>query len=74
MKICIVKLSAMGDIVHSMIALQFLKQKIPNCTIDWIVEKTFADILKHNSHIDNILSVDLKSIKKKKYLMVQKLV
>jgi heptosyltransferase-1 len=66
MKICIVKLSAMGDIVHSMIALQFLKQKIPNCTIDWIVEKSFQDILQNNPHINTILPIELKSIKKKK--------
>jgi heptosyltransferase I len=66
MKICIVKLSAMGDIVHAMVALQFIKDKFPNYQIDWIVEESFKDILKNNPHIDNILTVNLKSIKKKK--------
>lgn len=66
MKICIVKLSALGDIIHSMVVLQFIKEKFPNITVDWVVEEAFKDILKNNPHIDNILSVNLKSIKKKK--------
>jgi len=63
MRICIIKLSAMGDIIHSMVVLQFIKQKISNCTIDWIVEDKFKSILEHNKDIDNILPVDLSSIK-----------
>lgn len=66
MRICIVKLSAMGDIIHSMVGLQFVKQQIPDCTIDWVVEEGFKGVLENNPHIDNILTVNLKSIKKKK--------
>jgi len=66
MKICIVKLSAMGDIIHSMVALQFIKKRYPKATIDWIVEDGFKGILENNPHIDNILPINLKSIKKKK--------
>ena len=65
-RIAIVKLSAMGDIIHAMVALQFIKEKYPNLIIDWVVEKSFSEILKYNPHIDNIIEVDLKSIKKKK--------
>jgi len=65
-KICLVKLSAMGDIIHTMVALQFIKKAIPDIQIDWIVENSFKDILKHNPHIDNVLPVDLKKIKKNK--------
>ena len=66
MKICIVKLSAMGDIIHAMVALQFIKKEIPDAQIDWIVESGFKGVLENNPHIDNILPVNLKSIKKKK--------
>ena len=65
-KICIVKLSAMGDIIHAMVALQFIKKEIPTCQIDWIVEDGFKSVLENNPHIDNILPVNLKSIKKNK--------
>ena len=66
MKICIVKLSAMGDIIHAMGALQFIKAKYPTCSIDWIVESGFKSVLEGNPHIDNILPISLKSIKKNK--------
>jgi heptosyltransferase-1 len=59
----------MGDIVHAMVALQFIKQKYPDAIIDWIVQENFKDILKNNPDINNILPVDLKSIKKQKSLI-----
>lgn len=46
MKICIVKLSAMGDIIHAMVALQFIKKTLPNVRIDWVVEEAFKGVLK----------------------------
>jgi len=66
MKIAIVKLSAMGDIIHAMVALQYIKDKNPSLHIDWIVEQGFAKVLEGNPHIDNILPVNLKAIKKDK--------
>jgi heptosyltransferase-1 len=66
MKICIIKLSAMGDIIHTMVALQYIKKNLPNIQIDWIVEESFRAVLEYNPHIDNILTINLKSIKKNK--------
>ncbi len=66
MKLVIVKLSAMGDIIHAMVALQYIKKAKKNIQIDWIVEKGFVQILENNPHIDNILPVNLKAIKKNK--------
>ncbi|RXJ96276.1 lipopolysaccharide heptosyltransferase I [Malaciobacter molluscorum] len=65
-KIAIIKLSAMGDIIHSMVALQFIKKHYPNIQIDWFVEKAFSKVLENNPHIDNIYTLNLKSIKKDK--------
>lgn len=66
MKVAIVKLSAMGDIIHAMVALQYIKEENPSLQIDWIVEQGFAKVLEGNPHIDNILPVNLKAIKKDK--------
>lgn len=65
-RLAIVKLSAMGDIIHSMVALQYIKRNYPNILIDWFVEESFAQVLEHNPHINNIYKVNLKSIKKNK--------
>ena len=66
MKIAIVKLSAMGDIIHAMVALQYIKKSDPSLQIDWVVEQAFVKVLEGNPDIDTILPVNLKSIKKDK--------
>ena len=65
MKIAIIKISALGDIIHSAFILQFIRQKVPDAQIDWIVEEKFASILGHHRDIDNVLPINLSSIKKK---------
>lgn len=66
MKIAIVKLSALGDIVHAMAVLPLIKRMLPESRIDWIVEANFAAVLEHNPSIDTILPVNLKSLKTNK--------
>lgn len=65
-RIAIIKLSAMGDIIHAMVALQYIKKQYPNLKIDWFVESVFAPILENNPDINEIIKLDLKSIKKDK--------
>ncbi len=71
MKIAIVKLSALGDIVHAMVALQFIKAQLPAVQIDWIVEERFAELLAHNPDIDHVLTVNLKALKTNKWAFFQ---
>ena len=66
MKIAIVKLSALGDIVHGMIVLQFIKKNYPESEIDWFVEKRFLGVLENNPHINQIHQVNFKSVNKSK--------
>jgi heptosyltransferase-1 len=68
MKIAIVKLSALGDIIHAMVVLQFIKQHLPDVTIDWVVEEGFKDILVNNPDIHQIHTVNLKRAKQQKSL------
>ncbi len=63
MHIGIVKLSALGDIVHAMVILQYIKKNLPNATIDWFVEERFAGILENNPHINTIHKLKLKNNK-----------
>ena len=72
-KIAIVKLSALGDIVHAMVGLQFIKAQMPGIQIDWVVEERYAELLKYNPDIDNVLTVDLKSLKTKKTGVVKQI-
>ncbi|CAG7856188.1 heptosyltransferase I [biofilm metagenome] len=67
MRIAIVKLSALGDIVHAMVALQFIKAHDPTIEIDWIVEERFSGVLEHNPDISRILTINLKALKADKF-------
>lgn len=72
-KIAIIKLSAMGDIIHSMVVLQFIKKHYPNIVIDWFVEGVFSGVLENNPDINNIIKLDLKSIKKDKKKVLEQI-
>ncbi|OCL94150.1 lipopolysaccharide heptosyltransferase I [Aliarcobacter thereius] len=65
-RIAIVKLSAMGDIIHAMSALQFIKKHNKDLIIDWFVEQAFSKVLQDNPDINNIYEINLKAIKKDK--------
>ena len=45
MKILIVRLSALGDIVHALPVLAAIKKAIPSASVDWLVEENYASIL-----------------------------
>jgi len=70
MKIAIVRLSAIGDIVQSMIVLQFIKKKFPDASIDWFVDNQFATLLDDCIEIDHVIKLDIKKIKQNKSLIL----
>jgi heptosyltransferase-1 len=45
MKILIVRLSALGDIVHALPVLAAIKKAKPDAQVDWLVEENYASIL-----------------------------
>jgi heptosyltransferase I len=69
MRIAIVKLSALGDIVHAMIILQFIKKFDNNILIDWIVDERFKELLNFNPHLNKVHTVNLKNAEKKKSIL-----
>ena len=44
MKVCVIKTSSMGDVIHTLPALTDAQRAIPNLSIDWVVEENFAEI------------------------------
>ncbi|WP_312420589.1 lipopolysaccharide heptosyltransferase II [Anaerospora hongkongensis] len=56
--ILIVKLSAIGDVIHALPVAHALKQKYPQARITWIVEKPAYDLLTNNPDIDEIILFD----------------
>ncbi|WP_378950867.1 lipopolysaccharide heptosyltransferase II [Pelosinus sp. sgz500959] len=56
--ILIVKLSAIGDVIHALPVAHALKKKYPNSRITWVVEKPAYDLLTNNPDIDEIIIFD----------------
>ena len=63
MKIAVVRLTSLGDIVQTMIVVQFIKKNYPSASIDWYVDTRFIEIVKLNSDINNIYSIGLRDLK-----------
>lgn len=65
MKICIVKLSSIGDIAHNAFVPSLIKENIPGCEIHWVCDKTFTDITQYNPFIGKTHTVVSKGAKRK---------
>ncbi len=55
MKFLIVKLSAIGDVIHALPVAAYLKQAVPGCKISWLVEQASADLVSKNPAIDEVI-------------------
>ncbi len=55
-KILIVRLSAIGDVVHVLPALRSLRSNLPDSKITWLVEDKASDILKGHPDIDKVIT------------------
>jgi heptosyltransferase I len=63
MKILIVKLSSIGDIVHTLPTLAAIRKALPDAEISWAVEKSSAEILRGNRLINNLIEIDTRSLR-----------
>jgi lipopolysaccharide heptosyltransferase I len=59
--IAIIRLSSLGDIVHTLPAFQLLRKHFPEARITWIVEAPGAALLENFSGINEIVVFNLKS-------------
>jgi heptosyltransferase-1 len=55
MNILIVKLSAIGDVIHTLPALTALRRHYPNAQIDWLVEDAAADLVRGHASLSQVL-------------------
>ncbi len=58
-KIIIIKLSAIGDVVHALPAVNIIKDKIPSAEVSWIVDKKASNVLEDHPSIDNLIVLPL---------------
>lgn len=55
MKILIVKLSAIGDVLHTLPAANALREAFPNAHITWLVEEAASDLVIGHPALDRVI-------------------
>jgi lipopolysaccharide heptosyltransferase I len=58
MRLLIVKLGAIGDIVHTLPALSAIRRAFPRAEIGWVAEKRSVEILRDHPFIDRLFEID----------------
>ena len=62
--ILIVKTSAIGDVVQTFGALEYLRTRFPKARIDWVVEKGAASLLLSHPYVNQVKIIDSKKWRK----------
>ncbi len=62
-RILIIRLSSLGDILHTLPAFQSLRDTFPQARIDWLVEKRMSFLLTAVAGIDSVIEVDTRAVK-----------
>lgn len=57
-RICLIKPSALGDVVQTLPLLPVLNECYPDATITWVISKSFAGLLEGHPLIDELLIFD----------------
>jgi len=63
-RILIVKLSALGDVAHALLVIDYLGRVAPGAQVDWAVDRRFAGLLDGNPGLRRVVSLDLKRWKR----------
>jgi len=54
-RILLIKLSAVGDVVHTFPFLNRLRRQYPAARIDWVLKPAIAELVRHHPAIDNVV-------------------
>ena len=60
MKILLVKLSSLGDVVHTLPVVQDIRIALPAAQIDWVVERSFASLLARCAGLNRVIACDIR--------------
>ncbi|MCA9177782.1 MAG: lipopolysaccharide heptosyltransferase II [Planctomycetales bacterium] len=54
-RICVIKPSALGDVIQATVVLDALRSRFPDASISWVIKDSLAPLLSHHSQIDEVI-------------------
>lgn len=57
MRILLVKTTSMGDVIHNLPVVSDIRRRLPDATIDWVVEDRFAEIPRLHPAVRRVIPV-----------------
>ncbi len=61
-RILVVRLGAMGDVLHTLPAVASLKHSIPFSRITWVIESKWAALLEGNPYVERVIGLDRRTL------------
>lgn len=58
--VMVVRLGAMGDVLHALPAVACLKRSFPDCRLTWVIAPRWAPLLEANPYVDEVLPFNRK--------------
>jgi heptosyltransferase I len=67
LRVLLVKLSSLGDVIHTLPVVHDLQQAIEGVVIDWVVEPAFADLLSMHPGLTRIIPFSLRQWRRERF-------
>jgi heptosyltransferase-1 len=64
-RVLVVKLSSLGDIIHTLPALSDAAAALPGIRFDWVVEEAFAEVPQWHGAVDTVIPVAIRRWRKR---------
>jgi heptosyltransferase I len=69
MKILVIKMSSMGDVIHTLPAITDIARHFPNAKIDWVIEPAFSEIPTWHPNINQVIPLPFRHFIKQPFKM-----
>ena len=60
MRVLIVKVSSLGDIIHTLPAVTDAYRAHPNLSFDWVVEENFTEVPSWHPAVNNVIPIAIR--------------
>jgi lipopolysaccharide heptosyltransferase II len=54
-RVCLIKPSAMGDVVQTLPLVRMLRDRFPTATLSWVIRRDLSDLITGNPHLTEVI-------------------